>query len=384
MNMKHGKADGNSLVKKKKIIRIVAAIAIVLLSVVGGIGIYNTPENIISRQLNLGYKCLADGDYEAAALAFEKAIEIDEKNMEAYMGGIESYINIGDEELLLAFYDRALTVIENSEEEFLEQNMDDVTETYLFAEEVYSDVSEQAVKVLEEGWRITEKPEIKDKLTEKYLVMAEKRNEDGNYEELLNIYDQLLKLDGNDKNVLEYIETYLVEYLDFLMEEERYEEIRALAEKYKDTDIDFDKFRERIEEIENANWVDDLYHKIIAEDVDAVFSIMTASDFIEKCEMYPHEFFTWSMDYSLSTSDGEIVWVVNDPDGSFLSVAYRPGDTYDGGCYDGSAPPVGWGDYVFEIDFDGKIRWLLKSIGYSEDGGIYEFRENALWEVYHA
>ena len=379
MNMKHGKADGNSLVKKKKIIRIVAAIAIVLLSVVGGIGIYNTPENIISRQLNLGYKCLADGDYEAAALAFEKAIEIDEKNMEAYMGGIESYINIGDEELLLAFYDRALTVIENSEEEFLEQNMDDVTETYLFAEEVYSDVSEQAVKVLEEGWRITEKPEIKDKLTEKYLVMAEKRNEDGNYEELLNIYDQLLKLDGNDKNVLEYIETYLVEYLDFLMEEERYEEIRALAEKYKDTDIDFDKFRERIEEIENANWVDDLYHKIIAEDVDAVFSIMTAPDFIEKCEMYPHKY---SSDYSLSTSDGEIVWVVTDP--HYLSVSYHPEGYKYGGGYndDGLAPAVGWGDYVFDI-WDGKKSWLLRSIGYKDDGSMHEFQKNEVWQVYH-
>lgn len=133
---------------------------------------------------------------------------------------------------------------------------------------------------------------------------------------------------------------------------------------------------------EGENWVDDLYQKIIAGDAEGVFGIITASDFIDKCEMFPYEVVAWSNDYRLTTSDGKFIWVVKEIDGVFLSVAYHPDHNY----YDPAwgTPEVFEGSYVYEIDFDGSKSWLFKSTGHEEDGSTYELQEGALWKrIFH-
>ena len=77
------------------------AVVVVLIVLVVGIGIYNTPENRLQRQLNLGNKYLEEQQYEEAVLAFDRAIAIDEACVEAYLGKAEAYIGLEDYEMVV-------------------------------------------------------------------------------------------------------------------------------------------------------------------------------------------------------------------------------------------------------------------------------------------
>ena len=139
-----------------KLAGIIVALAFIIVVSVVGVRIYNSPVNQISRQLDLGYKYLENGEYEEAILAFEKAIAIDDRCMEAYVGGLEAYLNIGDEESLQAFYDRAMSVADNLDGELLVQNMGYVLEIYQMVDTVYADMPQQAIEVMEKGWSVTD------------------------------------------------------------------------------------------------------------------------------------------------------------------------------------------------------------------------------------
>lgn len=91
----------------KKII--ITIISVVIIAVITGISIYNTPTNRIGRHLDLGQKYLEEQDYEQAIVEFDKAIEIDSMNVEAYKGLADAYIGQGD-------YDKAVEVLQNGYE----------------------------------------------------------------------------------------------------------------------------------------------------------------------------------------------------------------------------------------------------------------------------
>ncbi len=234
----------------KKLPGIIVIVAVIIIALTVGIRTYNSPVNQISRQLDLGYKYLENGEYEEAILAFEKAIAIDDKCMEAYVGGLEAYLNIGDEESLQAFYDRAMSAAESLDGELLAQNMGYVVEIYQMADAVYADTPQQAIEVLEKGWNVTAEPEIGNQLAEDYFSIAEERNKTGNYEDELKVYDRLLELEKVDDRVLESLGKCLIAYLESLLKDGRYDEATALIEKYREiaTGVDFDKYLELVKE----------------------------------------------------------------------------------------------------------------------------------------
>ena len=92
----------NRLPKKKnnKVI-IIGIILTAIIAFVVGLIIYNSSDNSISEQLDLGQKYLEEQDYEQAVIAFNTVIEIDDKCIEAYIGLAETYIRMGE-------YDKAL------------------------------------------------------------------------------------------------------------------------------------------------------------------------------------------------------------------------------------------------------------------------------------
>ena len=95
---KNDKNDGNvkNGRKRGKLIGLIAAAAVLIAAVVG-IGIYNAPSNRMSRYLDLGARYLEEQNYEQAVIAFNKAIEIDDRCMEAYAGDIKAYQGMGDD-----------------------------------------------------------------------------------------------------------------------------------------------------------------------------------------------------------------------------------------------------------------------------------------------
>ena len=75
---------------KQKIILIIIS-AVVLLSIVIGLGMAGL-NNPYEKQIKLAYKFLNDGNYDEAIIAFNKAIDIELKRYEGYLGLYETYI----------------------------------------------------------------------------------------------------------------------------------------------------------------------------------------------------------------------------------------------------------------------------------------------------
>ena len=224
----------------KKRVGILATVVIVLFALIGGLVVYNTPENRLARQLDLGERYLEEQNYAEAVLAFEKAIQIDDRCMAAYVNGIEAYRHLDESENLLSFYEKALEAARSLEGEALTTDMEAVVSIYLAAEDVYTD-RDALITLWEEGYEKNGKDSrVQDNLVSVYLEQAEERASSGAYEESLQTYDRLLKLDGQDEAVRESLSESLKSYMDLLMEEGNFDRIRELEEKYASVIPNFD------------------------------------------------------------------------------------------------------------------------------------------------
>ena len=187
---------------------ILGVIVVILIALVVGIAIYNTPANRLSRQLDLGNRYLEEQNYEQAIVEFDKAIKIDPMSVEAYLGKAQAYVDLGDIDMTL--------------------------------------------QTLEEGLERTGNEQIKDRLVECYLNQANEYTRKTDYKKALEIYDRLLELDSENIQVDSDLGNCLLGYLNLLIEQGRYDEVRVIIEKYKDkaSGIDFQDILAYIEELE--------------------------------------------------------------------------------------------------------------------------------------
>lgn len=107
---------------------------------------------------------------------------------------------------------------------------------------------------------------IDPKCTDAYLSMAAAYESMGNdpaaaltpeegYAKSMEVYDRLLELDGGDEQVSGSVSDSLRKYIDILMAEKRYEEVRTLVEKYRDhtVNLDFQLILEELEKKESSD-----------------------------------------------------------------------------------------------------------------------------------
>ena len=215
--------------------KILILIAGCVLAVAVGLGIYNSPENRLNRQLELGQKYLEEGNYEQAVVAFNQAIEIDDRCLEAYEGGLEARLHMDDAEGLRTFYEDALEVSRSLTEDELTANVG-----YVAADKVYE---EDVLKILELST------------------------------------EGLYRIGENDE-LIAGMSGHLTDHLEKLMEEERYEEVKELIEKYRKypLEVDWDGILARIEEVERLKAENDAFMKkvydcLAAEDYETMVEI---------------------------------------------------------------------------------------------------------------
>jgi len=360
--------------------------AIIALAVGIGIGIYNTPENRLSRQLDLGQKYLEEQNYEQAVVAFNEAIEIDNKCLEAYVGGIKAYLQIGSDEELQEFYEKALEVSRSQEGDVLDVNIEYIKEIYSLAPDVYDENSDKVIAVLEEGLELTNDEEIKQLLINIYLEEANEYMEEPKYEKAIEFYNKVLGID--EKNTEAYIgltETYI------RMGE--YDKALETASKGYELTMD-ERLLEYINMLESGNVVRS----------DGKIMKRTAYD-EEGAVLYYHEF-TYDMQGrqdSITHYDCNHVFVSTidlqyDEDGNWV-VSYQFGEesgeltkrelTYENGLLMSekwSGGNTGWSAY----EYDEKGRKIKKTMGTNEMGivdiyELYQYNELDQWirtEVY--
>jgi len=106
------------------------------------------------EQYDLGMRFLSEGNYEEAIIAFNAAIEIDDKNVAAYIGRGDVYYSMENMELAAADYEKAL-------------EFDDMAvEIYLKLSDIYFNMGDidATIAILEKGYEKTGNEDILAKL----------------------------------------------------------------------------------------------------------------------------------------------------------------------------------------------------------------------------
>ncbi len=105
----------------KKKCGMIAAVIVVIITLLVGINLGNSSAGRLREQLELGQKYLEEMKYEEAVVAFNNAIEIDPMNADAYLGLAEVYIRTGDFDTA---YEYAAKGYELTGDERLKEKMD--------------------------------------------------------------------------------------------------------------------------------------------------------------------------------------------------------------------------------------------------------------------
>lgn len=113
------KKDAGRFNKKK--CGMIAAVIVVIITLLVGINLGNSSAGRLREQLELGQKYLEEMKYEEAVVAFNNAIEIDPMNADAYLGLAEVYIRTGDFDTA---YEYAAKGYEMTGDERLKEKMD--------------------------------------------------------------------------------------------------------------------------------------------------------------------------------------------------------------------------------------------------------------------
>lgn len=216
--------------KKKMIVRILIVVMLVLLGV--GIGVYITPVNRLNRQVELGKKCLLELRYEQAKAYFDKAIEIDEQCMEAYMGGLEARMKGASTETE-NFFEEIQSQIERMDSDTQQENMQYILEVYEKSPEIYTD-DKKLSSVLVRGVLLSgQDVSICRELEACYLRLAEAAETNEMYVEALNYYKKALSLQYKEE-IFSKRNQCLMKYIDQLMENKQFEYLRGLLAEYKE------------------------------------------------------------------------------------------------------------------------------------------------------
>ena len=172
----------------------IAVIAFVLTAIIFaviGVRIYNTPANRKDRHLEMATAYLEEQKYRQALEEFDRVIEIDPMGVDAYLGKVQAYEGMGD--------------------------------------------GANVTKTLQAGYEQNGDGQIKERLVGAWLGQLAGYAEGEDYENALLICDKLLELDGENEQVRTTVGDCLMNYIERMFDEERYDEVKVLIEKYQDT-----------------------------------------------------------------------------------------------------------------------------------------------------
>lgn len=225
----------------RKLIPVIAGI-VVLIALITGVSMYNTPVKRMHRHLDLANKYLEEMNYEQAVVEFDKAVAIEPMNADAYLGKAQAYVGLDN-------YD-------------------------------------MAIETLEEGYLATQEDSgVKENLINIYRNEAENGEGTKTYEERLAVYDRLLELGEQKEDVLNGLEECLEQYLSALLAEGKSDEAQLLMEKYRDilAGTEFDYFRAlaevRLREIGYGPLLRAMQDLIVAEDYEQANELVQQQEY---------------------------------------------------------------------------------------------------------
>ena len=144
------------ILKSKRVIITIVIVVIVLTGIITTVSITGSnTSRTAAKQLSLGEKYLSELNYEKAIIAFNKVIEIEPRNIKAYMGLSEAYTGLNQTDEAIRILVDAIEVIEETKED-IGESPDYSEDVYLRLAELYekSGNSEMAFKISSEGYKL--------------------------------------------------------------------------------------------------------------------------------------------------------------------------------------------------------------------------------------
>ena len=117
----------NKYISFKKNIIIILIAALLALGVGGtavALGISNMPANRVSRYMGAAERYLSEMNYEQAVIEFQRILEIEPMNVDAYLGLADAYLGLGDTEKALEILHEGL---EQTGDDRIKIKLDDLT-----------------------------------------------------------------------------------------------------------------------------------------------------------------------------------------------------------------------------------------------------------------
>lgn len=249
----------------------------------------------VKRNLSLAQKYLSNEEYEEAIVHFDKAIEINERCIDAYLGKLDAYEELGDKKDLQNYYDDLLVTMAEWDSDYIEEINDEVSTIVLEAKTVYKDDPLKEFEALEKGLDIIEKD---DDVVAEYvnagLKLSEEYEDNYDYENSLAVYDKLLSKSNDDK-VTDALSDCLEIYINQLIYDKEYDKAKEIIAKYSDMDIAFDSdyYLDEIEQLSEyydtlTDYLTLIAEKCQAEDYDGAFDLMHTDEY-EKVINYVDE-----------------------------------------------------------------------------------------------
>ncbi len=162
------------------------------------------PENLYQEQYDLGIRYLSEGNYEEAIIAFEAAIEIEPKSIDAYIGLADAYVAAGDVPAAIAVLRSAPEEVQTNQT--VEDKLEEVkTETITHDDGSYSvveyDENGYMVKQMiynSDGtlWLISEYGENRKEIKTTYYSPDGKVSQVDEYDENRNVVKHTSYVDG--------------------------------------------------------------------------------------------------------------------------------------------------------------------------------------------
>ena len=172
-----------SIFKSKKVWISIIVVLLVVIGVITAVTVSGSSNTkAVLKQLSLGEKYLSELDYEKAVVAYNKVIEIEPRNLQAYLGLAEAYEGLDQTEDAIAALETATSIVKedkssNGEVPVGSENI------YIKLAGLYenSGDTENAYRTLQEGFELIGSAKIKELLA-KYNPKVEASVLSGNYE----------------------------------------------------------------------------------------------------------------------------------------------------------------------------------------------------------
>jgi tetratricopeptide (TPR) repeat protein len=180
-----------SVFKSTKVIVSAVVLILILASIITGAVVRsNATVRNVKQKLELGEKYLSELNYEEAIIAFKEVIEIEPRNVDAYLGVATAYVALEEPEEAVEWLEQGIAAIEEEGEV-----IDGCDQLYIKTSEVHKELGNvnKAVDVLERGYRFT--------LLELFLELIEKligNVPDNDYIISGNSYQNTLKNEVNN------------------------------------------------------------------------------------------------------------------------------------------------------------------------------------------